>query len=72
MLMGLDFLASQDMIHRDITCSTMLLSLRGDVKVGRSSLTYGLRVLLIFSSKPILKGAPTLVHEAPSVSILKL
>ncbi|KAH6698235.1 kinase-like domain-containing protein, partial [Leptodontidium sp. MPI-SDFR-AT-0119] len=32
-LMGLDFLASRDMIHGDITCSTILLSLRGDVKI---------------------------------------
>ncbi|KAH8772387.1 kinase-like domain-containing protein [Hyaloscypha finlandica] len=32
-LRGLDFLASRNMIHQDITCSTILLSLRGDVKV---------------------------------------
>ncbi|CZR65351.1 uncharacterized protein PAC_15251 [Phialocephala subalpina] len=32
-LKGLDFLASRDMMHRNITCSTILLSLRGDVKV---------------------------------------
>jgi hypothetical protein len=35
--MGLDFLASRDMIYGDITCSTVLLSLYGDVKIGKSS-----------------------------------
>ncbi|KAH8587517.1 hypothetical protein B0O99DRAFT_398280 [Bisporella sp. PMI_857] len=33
-LTGLDFLASRDMMHRHITCSTILLSLRGDIKAG--------------------------------------
>ncbi|KAH6704268.1 kinase-like domain-containing protein [Leptodontidium sp. MPI-SDFR-AT-0119] len=32
-LTGLNFLASRDMMHGDITCSTILLSLRGDVKI---------------------------------------
>ncbi|KAH8752339.1 kinase-like domain-containing protein, partial [Hyaloscypha sp. PMI_1271] len=32
-LTGLDFLASRDIIHGDITCSTILLSLRGDIKI---------------------------------------
>ncbi|KAH6703054.1 kinase-like domain-containing protein [Leptodontidium sp. MPI-SDFR-AT-0119] len=35
-LTGLDFLAARDMMHGDITCSTILLSLRGDVKIGKS------------------------------------
>jgi hypothetical protein len=34
--MGLDFLASRDIIYRDIIYSTILLSLYGDIKIGKA------------------------------------
>jgi hypothetical protein len=49
-LTGLDFLATQDMMHGDITCSNILLSPRGDVKVGKSSST---QILLAFANLSI-------------------
>lgn len=70
--MGIDFLASQDLMHGDVSCSKVLLSLRGYIK-NREVLHLYIAYLANLSSQPIPKDAPVLLFEGRRfVKIMKL